>query len=288
MPTITEVREELDDSVTLQFVSSAFTEAAAARVQKIKEEFERNRQFFDDMTHLYHLVRISGKKVLPGKKGILGRAGPVEGTEETGKMLSVAVTSNQRFYGNINTNIMETYMRDTGAQQTDRLIIGSTGSDLLRSITYAHPFDRLIFAKDRPTADETQGFLNRIKPYRSVIIYYPKFVSLVSQTVGKLDICQAGKANETIPKEEINILFEPEYSQILEFFQLQVRSLLFLRVLLETDLARTAARLITMSGAEERAREIIKQKRSQLRKMQASIINIKLLETFNAMKGVRR
>jgi F0F1-type ATP synthase gamma subunit len=57
--------------------------------------------------------------------------------------------------------------------------------------------------------------------------------------------------------------------------------------LLETDLARTAARLITMSGAEERARDIIKQKRSQLRKMQASIINIKLLETFNAMKGLR-
>ena len=91
-----------------------------------------------------------------------------------------------------------------------------------------------------------------------------------------------------MPKEEINILFEPEYSEILGFFQTQVRSLLFLRVMLETDLARTAARLITMSGAEERASDVIKQKRSQLRKMQASIINTKLLETFNAMKGVRR
>jgi ATP synthase F1 gamma subunit len=288
MPTITEVREELDDTVTLQFVSSAFTEAAAARVQKIKEEFERNRQFFDEITRLYHLVRVSGKKAPPVRKGILGRAHQAEGKEESGKTLSVAVTSNQRFYGNINTNIMETYMRETEAQQTDRFVIGTTGFDLLRSISYAHPFEKLIFAKDLPTEEETRGFLDHIKPYRSVILYFPKFVSLVSQTVGKLDICQAGKADDATPKGEVNILFEPEYSEILEFFQTQVRSLLFLRVLLETDLARTAARLITMSGAEERARDIIKQKKSQLRKMQSSIINIKLLETFNAMKGVRK
>ncbi len=286
MPTIIEIREELDDAVTLQLVSSAFTEAAAARVQKIKREFEKNRQFFDDITRLYHLVRVSGKSAPAEESGILGRKRPVA-SQEDGKMLSVAVTSNQRFYGNINTSIMETYMRETETQKTDRLILGTTGSDLLRSISYAHPFEKLLFAKDRPTNEETLGFLNRIKPYRSVILYYPKFVSLVSQTVGKIDICQAGKTDEVIPKEELYILFEPEYSQILEFFQTQVRSLLFLRVLLETDLARTAARLITMSGAEERARDIIKQKRSQLRKMQASIINIKLLETFNAMKGLR-
>lgn len=279
MPTITELREELDDAVTLKFVSSAFTEAAAARVQKIKGEFEKNKQFFDEITRLYHIIRVSGKRTPVTPQGIVRR-------KEA--LLSVAVTSNQRFYGNINTNIMETFMRDTADQQTDRYIIGTTGSDLLRSIQYAHRYEKLIFTKDLPSNDETRSFLESIKLYTSVILYYPKFVSLVNQTVGKLDICQSGKADETTPKDELYILFEPEYTEILEFFQTQVRSLLFLRAILETDLSRTAARLITMSGAEERATEIIKQKRSQLRKMQSSIINMKLLETFSAMKGVRR
>jgi hypothetical protein len=38
-----------------------------------------------------------------------------------------------------------------------------------------------------------------------------------------------------------------------------------------------------MSGAEERSTALIKQKQSELRKIQASIANIKLLETFAGM-----
>jgi len=70
---------------------------------------------------------------------------------------------------------------------------------------------------------------------------------------------------------------------MVEFFERQVRSLLFLRVLLETDLSRTAARLISMSSAEERANEMMKEKKSQLRKVMTSFINRRLLETFAGM-----
>jgi ATP synthase F1 gamma subunit len=273
MATVADLRLELDDATTLKLISSAFTEAAASRIQKIKKQFETNRQFYDEISHVYHLVRESGKLMkLNGKTK----------TKKT-TSLAVAVTSNQRFYGNLNVNIMRGFLDAIGRLDTDVLVIGTTGHDYMHSMEYAKPYEHMIFAHDDPTAEETRVFLDKIMLYDSVMVYYPKFVSLVTQSVGSTDLTQAVSATDKAPDDEIHILFEPEYGKILEFFQRQVRSLLFLHVMLEADLSRTAARLITMSGAEERSTALIKQKQSELRKIQASIANIKLLETFAGM-----
>jgi len=278
MPTIADLRLELDDATTLKLISSAFTEAAASRVQKIKKQFETNRQFYDEISHVYHLVRLSGKTKA---------AKSADGKEITGgkpaRTLSIAVTSNQRFYGNLNVNIMHGFLDAVSHAQGDILVIGTTGYDYMRSTGYAKPYEHMIFLHDDPTTEETRAFLDKIMQYETVMVYYPKFMSLVTQTVGIVDITQAVAPKDAAPEDEVNILFEPEYGKILEFFQRQVRSLLFLHVMLEADLSRTAARLMTMSGAEERSTELIKQKRSELRKIQASIANAKLLETFSGI-----
>jgi len=273
MSTLADIRLELDDATTLKLISSAFTESAASRIQKIKKKFETNRQFYDEISHVYHLVRLSGK--MRKKKG--------ETEKKIGKKLSVAVTSNQRFYGNLNVNVMQGFIDDIARDNTDVMVIGSTGNDFMHSTGFAKSYDHMIFVYDNPTLGETSAFLDKIMPYETVMMYHPKFLSLVSQTVGMVDITQAVVPSDKTPDDEIYILFEPDYGKILEFFQRQVRSLLFLHVMLEADLSRTAARLITMSGAEERSSELIKLKQSQLRKIQASIANIKLLETFAGM-----
>lgn len=269
MATLADLKLELEDAMTLKLISQAFTEASAARIQKIKRLFETNRQFYDEISHVYHLVRLSGKSM----KFVGGKGGE-------GKMLSVAVTSNQRFYGNLNVNIMHGFMDEITKVKTDVLIIGTTGRDFMRSNEYAKPYEYMVFAHDNPTPEETRKFLDNIMAYETVMVYYPKFVSLVTQTVGIIDVTQAVAPSDKTPEDEIHILFEPEYGNILEFFQRQVRLLLFLHVMLESDLSRTAARLLTMSSAEERSTDLIKQKRSELRKLQMSIANVKLLETF--------
>ena len=81
------------------------------------------------------------------------------------------------------------------------------------------------------------------------------------------------------------MLFEPELPKILEFFNRQVRRLLFIRIMLETDLSLTAARLLSMSAAEERSSDLIKEKQSEIRKTLSSFINAKLLETFSSIRS---
>ena len=296
MPTVAEIKLELDDAQTLRMISSAFMEAAAARVQKIKDEFEKNSQFYDEISKLYHLVQVARAKHPKDEKewgGMFFRPPiPAEAAKKEEKkkekMAMVAVTSNQRFYGNLNVNIMQQFVTDIITKKTDVMVIGVTGRDFMKSSDFSRSYEQISFEHDNPTSEEIRVFLEKVSGYDQVTVYFPKFISLVTQKVGILDITQAANPGDKVPDDEVNILFEPELSRILEFFKHQVRSLLFLRVMLEADLSRTAARLITMSAAEERSGEMIKVKKSQLRKLQLSITNAKLLETFSAIKGVEK
>lgn len=279
MPTVTELKAQLEDTTTLKLISSAFTEAAAARVGRIKKEFETNQQFFEEISHLYHVVQVAKTKASGN--------GSKKEKDTKDKELAVAITSNQRFYGNLNVNIMIKYTDDMNNKQMDRMVIGSTGRDYMKSMPEL-TYESFSFAREMPTEQEATTLLDRVMNYDRVYLYYPKFISLVTQKVGVIDITQTANPTGTEKEEELNILFEPDLTLISDFFKRQVRSLLFWRVMLETDLSRTAARLITMSGAEERSNDMIKVTRSQLRKIQSSIINAKLLETFSAMKGAKK
>ena len=78
-------------------------------------------------------------------------------------------------------------------------------------------------------------------------------------------------------------IFEPEFSQMLAFFEEHIKSLLFNRTMLETELSRTAARLMKMTGAEQSATEHIGEKKRELRKAIESLSNIRLLESFSGL-----
>jgi ATP synthase F1 gamma subunit len=279
MPNTDELKAELDDALTLKMISQAFTEAAAAKLAKIRSSFEKNKQFYDEIGHLYRLVQTNANKAHVKEK---------EAKAEGKRDLAVAITSNQRFYGNINVSIMRKFVDDVKKQDIDVMVMGNTGRDFMKTAEFGRAHEERFFAKDYPSDEESRSFLDYIKPYKSVYLYYPKFMSLVRQEVGIIDITEISTDDQKVSDEEVNVLFEPELSMIYDFFATQIRSLLFLRVMLESDLARTAARLLTMSGAEERSNDTIKEKKLQLRKIQLSVLNAKLLETFSAMVGVKK
>jgi len=282
MATLQNLREELDDITTMGFISQAFTEVAASKIQQIKSAFETNREFYEEISYLYHLVRVSSLK--EDKAGSI----KAEDKPKNDKKMMAAITSNQRFYGNLNINIMQTFTQDLAKEKCDVIVVGSTGSDFMGTLENKINFTKMNFVHDNPTEEETSKFIDAVKPYRNIILYYPKFVTLMTQKVGIIDIAKEADMGENVKNDEINILFEPEVSKIIEFFERYVRAILFHRVMLEADLSRTAARLLTMSGADERSRDMIKAKKSQIRKLQLSIANAKLLETSSSLLGIKR
>src|SRR3989344_7616723 len=274
MPNVKDLKEELSELTTMKFISGAFTEAAAFKLKDIRASFEKNREFYDDLSHIYHLVRVNAtsSKLDKAKKETKSLKPP-----------HVALTSNKHFYGTLNAAIMTAFVKDVENLDTDILIIGTTGLEFLRGVRFSKPHQDLIFQGDNPSVKEGEIFLKIIQKYDKVIIYYPKYVTLLSQGVGIVDITHTQVLGGKETEDELHIIFEPELAKIIDFFENQVRLMLFRRVLFETDIARTSARMISMSAAEERAEGLIKEKKSQYAKAMSNLANLKLLDTFTGL-----
>jgi len=273
MPSINDLKAELEDIQTLKFISSAFTEASSAKIKKLRAAFEENVEFHRQITHVYHIVQHAAGQLEEADKG------KHSGTEREGTLF-VAITSNQRFYGSLNINIMRQFVVEAKKVSPEILVVGATGRDFMKSIAFPTKYEVLLFEKDSPNKPEIMTFMARVKKYKTVILYYPKFKTLMHQEVGVLDITQREEHGELSEDSEIHIIFEPELGKMLDFFETTVRAILFFRVMLESDLARTAARLMTMSAAEQNSKEMEKEKHGQLRKVTNSFMNAMLLETF--------
>ena len=265
--------------MTFKHISAAFTEAAAVKLKNIRDAFNRNARYYEEINYIYHLVEMNAKRMQ--MEQIKSQI------ESKSARLYIAFTSNQRFFGSINTEIMNTFIRDSDNPSIEKMIIGATGQAYVRSTGQKFSYKEMDFRKDLPAEDEIALFLKMTENYDQVRVFYPKFISFLKQEVGVTDITQKIalrdlKKNEKT--EEIHLIFEPELEKMIKFFDTQVRWLLFKRVILESDMARTAARLLTMSQAEERTDFEIKKKKADLRKVIRSFTNAQLLDTFSGIK----
>lgn len=291
MSQLAQLKGELEEARTMQFITNAFTEVNSIRAKNIRDGFKKNRRFYDEITRVYHSVKLSA--------AVLGRDKSLE--KKSPLSIFVAITSNLRFYGKLNANVMEKFAKDNeGKKKGDLLVIGQTGVEYLDAKKIDLVVEPLRFKRDFPDSSEVSFLIEKTRHYDRVLLYYPKFINMVTQQVGVLDITQAVDSSElaqarretlkaahqeTLDRIEKMDIFEPEVEKIAEFFEKQVRTLLLIRTMLETELSRTAARLLSMSAARERAEELIGIKKNQYSKINHSLENAKILETFAGMSN---
>ncbi len=273
MSTIEETKQELQDVEILRGLSSALLEIASIRIRGLRENFETNKTFYDEVSDLYRMVKLAAKKRNYTEQGLV----------DTGPELHVAITSNKRFYGILNRTVMDAFVEDIEEGDRDYLIIGFTGKHLIDNTEFKKYCDTMVFKDDYPTQREMEVFLERAKPYGKVILYYPKFINIFRQEPITADITYTTELEDIETADRvIEQIYEPELPHILKFFESQVRQLLFTRIMLEAELSRTAARLVKMNTTEDRAEDVIIEKKQKLRKEVMVQEDIRLLETFSS------
>lgn len=273
MPQLEQLKAEIKDEETLFGLASAFTEVSAAKIGVLKQKFEKNQSFFQEVSDLYRLVKASSNLPVTASKGVL----------------AVAMTTNNRFYGVINLEVMKKFLGETADQNTARMVVGKIGVSYLQSIGFGGKIEKMVCKSDVPEMADLEKLLAMAKAHPKVLLFYPQFKTVYTQTPAVTDIAfstlpsrSSGGAKEG--GEELHFIFEPELPKIVEFFETQIRAILLQRVLLEMELSVTASRLQAMSRAQEHAREVLGQRRQQLTKKIQSQINARLLESLGRMK----
>ena len=278
--TTRDIKNAIEESSSLELITQAYSELASIQLKKIRDEVERNRQFYDDLAYVYAIV----KKVAQKKKYII--------QPKPKQRLSILITSNYRFYGNINNELVKFFIVNNAKYPSDKLVIGDTGKSYLTGIRYFHQYSSMVLKKDFPTNDELKKMVEIMSQYNQVLVFYSTFKTVLTQQPIIKDISQTENIGNSLPdkkaEEVFEYIFEPELAKMLKFFDDQVKTLLLEQAFLESELARTASRLVSMDKAQGNAKEFIKNQRSQLSTFRKSVNNIRLLETFASLAQSKR
>lgn len=277
--TIKEINNLIEEAKSLKAITQAFTQIASSKVKRIRSGVLRNRDFFKEVSNIFVMVNIIAKekKIAPPQKN--------------GKTLSIILTSNERFYGKITGELMEFFLVQVSKIRCDKLIIGRSGIEILKSISYAMDYTPLILTGDFPANEDFLTLSKYINPYSRILVFYPQFLSVLVQKPIIVDINQSeGRVGMEIevPKELVSqikdYIIEPEIKTMVDFFDSQIKILLLEAAFLEAELARTASRLISMDNAQNEAEKYLKSQQNLLLNAQRSIQNARILEMIAAMK----
>lgn len=278
MLTLTQLNQSIEETESLRLVTQVYSELASNRLGQIRANIERNRKIFDELFQLYYIVNM--KAAGQGIFTIQGKA----------KTISVLLTSNHPFYGNLETPLTKAFIQNTVHGETERVVIGKTGFEYLKGLGYSEPYRYLILEEDFPNNEEMLGLAMDMARYRKVLIYYSRFKNVLTQRWHILDI--SGFVPESpISMGSINrffeYIFEPEIGEMLKFFEVQIGKILLSQAFLEAELSRTASRLVSMDEAQGRALELLENESAMRAQIARSLDNMKLLEMIASLKGVK-
>jgi len=275
MSTVNEKLKQLSDVENLGFISGTLLEVSARRMQKLRDALAENRKFYTEMGKLYSIIKqsaVSRKHLSPPDQ---------DDRSNKRAQVAIALTSNRRFYGSLNHDLVEKFIFEVSRIRTDCVVIGETGREIIEHSHNAPSCQFVTFTKDDPTTDEIHKLLERLAVYQQIFVYYPFFKGVFTQEVAALDITFTPTAPES--EESIAYIFEPELPQILDFFEHRVRYLLFKRVLLEAGLARVGARFVAMSISEHQAGKLKKQLTQSIHDQVEFAANRELLESLTGV-----
>ncbi len=277
--TTQEILEAIQEAKSLRQITQAFTQIASSKLKKIRNGVERNRIFFHDLSGIYGLVNaVARKRNIPRPA-------------KNGRTLVLLLTSNERFYGKITGELLEFFVVQISKIRADKLVMGRSGIETLKSMNYALSYTPLILESDFPTNAEFVKLSQLVQDYSKVLVFHPQFQSVMLQkpviadiTLSEQEVDLKSRNSQSMVDEYNNYIVEPEVKIMADFFDNQIKVLLLESTFLEAELARTASRLVSMDSAQNEAEKYLSTQQLSLINAQRSIQNARILETIAALR----
>lgn len=264
---INRIKEYIEEVGSLELLADVYTDIARARLEKVRTGIERNRSFVNEIADVLHIVRLAAEE-----KGLSAK-------KKKKVSASLMITSSKRFYyGNLDSRVVDFYIAHTAYTGfVDRFVIGSVGADVLKGKGYPFPFETILFDRDLPNSKELVTLAEKLNDYQKVFVYYPQFITALSQQPSFVDITGLVATSPKTVAEKYYI-FEPEIEKILSFFEEQVMAILLEQTFLDAELSRIGSQLTAMDNASINAGNIIRDQTMLLAQARRSVASMQVLE----------
>jgi len=266
--TIREIKQRVKTTQALETISYAYSELAGQRLVAIRSEIESNRNFVVEISNLFHVVKSAAKA--QGAKIDLKKTGSV----------NLLITSNSRFYGGLERRLLDFFLAHSVLSYGKTIVIGNTGAKYLESSSFSLPYETMTLKRDVPDFSELSRIVDMVLSFEKVNVYYAKMQSVLVQKPVVLEIGGISDIPADSDVRETYFIFEPELAEMLKFFDRKIVQVLITQAFFESELARTAARMVSMEQSKINAEKTIKTLERKLFVERGNLLTFKMLDVL--------
>lgn len=268
---------------TLVELTGVFEGIASMRIAQIKNQVLKATEFFHELWHIYSQLRVSTYFGFGRSQG---------DTEVIDKELYVIITAEGGFSGDIDQKLVKLMLETYDKDKNEIIVIGHHGALQLaqRGISYKKYFK----LPNRDQNINVTPIINEAQKYRSTIMFYQQYISLMNQEARKIELSTAVQqegttadaADEVIT--ESNYIFEPSTYDVVDHLESSMMQIAVSQLILESKLAQYASRFRAMSSSHERAEEARGELRTEYNRAKRAIKDERLKEIINGLKKSKK
>lgn len=282
MSRLTEIERERAGVETMVELASVFEGIASMHIARTKNQVLQSTKFFHDLWNIYTQLRVDSLFRY-------GRGG--EDKSVIDKELYIIITAEGGFSGDIDQKLIRYMLKTYKESEHDIIVIGHHGAIQLaqKGITYKKYF-RL------PSKDQNINvtpIIKYVQQYRSTVVYYQQYVSLMVQDVRRIELSKAvaeigdkaEEGDEII--SEANCIFEPSMFAVVDYLERSMLHIAVSQLILDSKLAQYASRFRAMSASHQAADESLGEIKLRYSRTKRSIKDERLKETINGLKKAK-
>jgi ATP synthase F1 gamma subunit len=267
---------------------SVYEEIAANKMRQIRDAVVKRRDFLSELTSLYNEIKTSYKKevdVLLSKKK--SRVPSLSFLKKNGKTVCVFFSTNAGFYGDIVQNTFTLFKENYEREKSDVVVVGKVGKRFLDLYMPGIEYTYFDFPDMSMDMKLLKPVVLHIAQYEKIIIFHPKFQTLVRQTPTAFVISESTlSASTSVPKNKY--IFEPSLDRIIEYFEKEIFSSIFEQTMHESQLSKFASRMVTLDQATDNIKKRLSKLEFKQRIWQHQVKNKQQLNSMTGMMMWKR
>ena len=190
-------------------------------------------------------------------------------------------------YGDIVRKTYDVFAENFKKEPGDVVILGKLGLEIFNSEKISAPLTYFDFPDNKMDNEILKKIVEYIIKYEKVLVFYEQFNNVISQSPIITNI-----SGDPLPWEQAGpaakYFFEPSLEKIMEFFEKEIFGSIFQQTIFESELAKFAARMVSLDFASENTKNRLKQVIIETQRIKHQEDNKRQLEKFASMRLWRK
>lgn len=270
MSTIKSIVNQTNETVEFQGLIEVYQEIAAGKMRRVKHDIISTRDFFDGLGKLSIEVGSDFQTALE---------------KEIPQEAAVLITANAGLYGDIIEKTLQMFTQYIRLHKAQVFVIGRMGKDFMEKYMKNYPYKVLLLPDDKFDDTMLRDVVTQIVDFPKISVFYGKFQNLVIQRphIGEISgkmFPSTREELELMANKRLHYLYEPSVYSISEVFTKEVFRGVLEQMILESQLAKFASRIMHLDRAIDKINEHLVSLNNQKTKAKKQLLEKKQNETI--------